>query len=372
MMNIPLVAVLAALLAASASAAAPTQMTYQGRLRESNAPVTGSRQVNIYLCDAPAAGTCTPTGEQTVTVTNSLFRTVFTVPPTVNLQAGTWYLEVRLGAGGATTLSPREELTASPYALVSGTATAVVDGVISSAKLAANAVATAHLIDGAVTSSKLAEGSVASGKIADGGIVSGKLATDSVSAATIQAGSVTTAKLGAGSVVTAKLSDGAVTTAKLAPESFGPWHFLGRQKLGAGAGTISIAVPTLTYYKVIAFVQGKPGGASTAVRFNGDTANNYAYSYILNNNAPVTSTAVSAINVVATGTTKEYLSFEATGTSSGLVIVTGIGTRDTGGIPDVLSYSGTYASVSGVTSIDLYGGGQNFQPNSELIVYGRN
>ena len=229
MMNIPLVKVLAALLAASAWAATPTQMTYQGRLRESNAPVTGVRQVNIYLCDAPVAGTCTPTGEQAVTVTNSLFRTVFPVPSSVNLQAGTWYLEVRLGVGGTTTLSPREELTASPYSMVAGTATTVVDGVISSGKiadgavvsgkLALNSVATGNLQGGAVTGVKLADGSVASAKIADGGIASGKLAAAAVLSANIQDGAVTSAKLADGAVSSAKIADGGIVSGKLGPNS---------------------------------------------------------------------------------------------------------------------------------------------------------
>lgn len=109
-------------LASSAWAAAPNLLTYQGRLKESGSAVTGARQVNVYLCDALIAGTCTPSGEQAVAVSNGLFRTTFTVPAGVDLTTGNWYLEVRLGAGGTNTLAPREQLSASPYAVYASTA----------------------------------------------------------------------------------------------------------------------------------------------------------------------------------------------------------------------------------------------------------
>ncbi|TPW20816.1 MAG: hypothetical protein FD126_1304 [Elusimicrobia bacterium] len=490
MIKFAIASILAALLAGPASAAAPTQMTYQGRLRESSAPVTGSRQVNIYLCDAPAAGTCTPTGEQTVTVTNSLFRTVFPVPSSVNLQSGTWYLEVRLGAGGTTTLAPREELTASPYSMVAGTATAVVDGVISSGKiadgavvsgklgvnsivtvniqdgvvssakiadgavssgkildggvasgkLAVNAIVAVNIQDGAVTSAKLADGAVSSGKIADGGVVSGKLGAAAVLTANIQDGAVTSAKLAEGSVssgkiadggvatgkladlsvatiklqdsavtfakladgavasdkiqaggiasgklaanavlsssildgavTTAKIGGGAVTTAKFAAEAFGPWQFLGRVKLGGAAGSISVPVASVTYYKVIVYISGKSASNVTGLQFNGNTAANYAYNFSVNSAAPTTASGVTQIQLNSAGSIPEYFTFEMA-SLGGITIVSGLGTGAAGAAPDLVHFSGK-ASFAGINSIDLLGNGANLQINSEVIVYGRN
>lgn len=109
-------------LASGARAEAPNLLTYQGRLKEAGSPVSGPRQVQVYLCDSETAGTCAGTGEQPVAVANALFRTTFTVPSSVDLNTGSWWLEVRLGAGGTTILSPRERLSSSPYAVVASTA----------------------------------------------------------------------------------------------------------------------------------------------------------------------------------------------------------------------------------------------------------
>ena len=58
-------------LAQAVEAAAPNLLTYQGRPKESGSPVTGTRPVNIYLCDSETSGSCTATGEQAVAVTNA-------------------------------------------------------------------------------------------------------------------------------------------------------------------------------------------------------------------------------------------------------------------------------------------------------------
>ena len=43
-------------LAQAVEAAAPNLLTYQGRPKESGSPVTGTRPVNIYLCDSETSG----------------------------------------------------------------------------------------------------------------------------------------------------------------------------------------------------------------------------------------------------------------------------------------------------------------------------
>lgn len=55
--------------------------------------------------------------------------------------------------------------------------TAIADGAITTAKLAAGAVATGNLADGAVTTAKLAAGAVATGNLADGAVTTDKLAS---------------------------------------------------------------------------------------------------------------------------------------------------------------------------------------------------
>lgn len=104
-------------------AAAPNLLTYQGRLKEGGQPVTAARQVEIRLCDAPTAGTCATTGVQQVSVANGLFRSTFTVPSSVNLATGLWYLELIVNGN---TLSPREQLTASVYSVYASSAATLV------------------------------------------------------------------------------------------------------------------------------------------------------------------------------------------------------------------------------------------------------
>ncbi|MBI5597445.1 MAG: hypothetical protein HY928_15255, partial [Elusimicrobia bacterium] len=243
-----LAGLLAGLLAQAAQASTPSLMTYQGRLKESGAPVTGTRKVNIYLCDALAGPTCTATGEQDVAVVNSLFRTTFTVPAAINLENGTWYMEVRLGLGGATILTPREQLTAAPYAMVAASATSVAasavrDGTLGAGVIfsgnagtasalaanpsdcAANQFANAIAASGDLTCAGLSDADVPDtitingASITAGSVGSGKLTDGAVTMVKIQDGAVTSAKLALSGVATANIEDGAVTTAKIGDAS---------------------------------------------------------------------------------------------------------------------------------------------------------
>lgn len=105
--------------ALNAYAEAPNLLTYQGRLKESGQAVTGNRAVEIFLCDAQTGPTCHTSGAQSVAVSNGLFRSTFSIPATANFGAGSWWLEIKVGAD---TLAPRERLTSNAYALLAGTA----------------------------------------------------------------------------------------------------------------------------------------------------------------------------------------------------------------------------------------------------------
>jgi len=61
------------------------------------APVTGTRFININLCNDQSAGACFASGVQGVSINNSLFRTTFTVPSGVDLSQWPWFLEVQVG-----------------------------------------------------------------------------------------------------------------------------------------------------------------------------------------------------------------------------------------------------------------------------------
>ncbi len=118
-----LVLVLALVLTTRSALADPlgTAFTYQGQLKNGGAAYTGTCDMQFSLYDALAAGTQIGTTQNLngVTVTSSLF--------TVKLDFGASvftgderYLEIAVKCGadaGFTTLSPRQQLTAVPYAL---------------------------------------------------------------------------------------------------------------------------------------------------------------------------------------------------------------------------------------------------------------
>lgn len=111
--------------AVSARATAPGLMTYQGRIKESGLPVTGSRNVDVYLCPDPviALASCFDTGVQGVSVVNGLFRATFTAPSGVAWETGQWYLQLIVNGAA---FSPRELLASSPYAVYASSAATLI------------------------------------------------------------------------------------------------------------------------------------------------------------------------------------------------------------------------------------------------------
>lgn len=123
-----ILALAAPLLAVSALAQAPlgTTVTYQGRLDEAGAPASGSHDFSFRLFDADVGGTqagATLCAEN-VNVVDGLFTVPLDFGSAFNGDAR--WLEVRVradstpgncGSGAYTTLTPRQPLTAAPYAL---------------------------------------------------------------------------------------------------------------------------------------------------------------------------------------------------------------------------------------------------------------
>ena len=97
-------------------------MTYQGRLKESNIPVTGNRLFTFEFCDAEdGSGVClvAPGTPAPFAVANGLFKSTITIHPSVDLAAGAWYLRVTVGSS---VLAPLERLTAVPYSVFASSA----------------------------------------------------------------------------------------------------------------------------------------------------------------------------------------------------------------------------------------------------------
>jgi hypothetical protein len=106
-----------------------TSFTYQGRLTQTGAPVSGSYDLEFKLYDAASEGG--QVGSTIVSEDVIITAGVFTVPLDFGsaFDGSERWLEIGVRPGAATgafeTLSPRQRLTASPYALhASGAANA--------------------------------------------------------------------------------------------------------------------------------------------------------------------------------------------------------------------------------------------------------
>ena len=99
-----------------------TAFTYQGRLTDNDAPANGLYDLRFTVYDAPSGGNAvgSTVGVNDLGVTNGLF--TVTLDPGANVFTGAarWLnIGVRPGAslGVHTDLTPRQPLTATPYAL---------------------------------------------------------------------------------------------------------------------------------------------------------------------------------------------------------------------------------------------------------------
>ncbi len=133
--------------------AAPSDaFTYQGQLKESGAPATGSYDIRFTLHAAASGGEALfgPIAVSAIEVSGGLFQTQLDFGESPFDGDQRW-LEIAVrpaGPGGYTTLSPRQLLTATPYALRAKTvdsvsASAIPDGSITAEKLAPGAALSA-------------------------------------------------------------------------------------------------------------------------------------------------------------------------------------------------------------------------------------
>jgi hypothetical protein len=121
------------LLLVTTAAAQTTAFTYQGKLTDSGNLATGNYDLQFKLFDALSAGTQLGTTQtiSNVTVTNGIFTVQldFGACPTC-FDGSARFLEIAVrpaGGGAFTTLSPRQQITSTPYALKSQNA-ATADG----------------------------------------------------------------------------------------------------------------------------------------------------------------------------------------------------------------------------------------------------
>jgi hypothetical protein len=106
-----------------------TAFTYQGRLNSSGSPVNGSYDLTftLYTTNVTGSAIAGPVTNSATAVTNGLFTTLVDFGPGVFTGTSNWLaIAVRTNATGSfTTLTPRQQVTSTPYALYSANAGAV-------------------------------------------------------------------------------------------------------------------------------------------------------------------------------------------------------------------------------------------------------
>lgn len=116
--------------------------TYQGRLADSGTPTAGAYDLRFTIYDSPTNGTIVsgPLSRAPISVTSGLFTVVLDFGSNVFGGPDRW-LEIGVrtngSAGSYQVLTPRQPLTATPYAIRSGNASSFT-GAISDSQLSAN------------------------------------------------------------------------------------------------------------------------------------------------------------------------------------------------------------------------------------------
>lgn len=169
--------------------------TYQGQLQQSGMPENATCDFQFGLFAATSGGTALGTqAVNSVSVTNGLFTVVLNASNQLGVNAfsgSTRYLEVDVCcptgcAPSYVTLSPRQQLTATPYSLFAPTAGVANDVSFNYAASSTKGGAAANLS---------CSGCVTTGDLASGAVTSSVLSSNAVGSAQISNGSVTAAKV---------------------------------------------------------------------------------------------------------------------------------------------------------------------------------
>jgi len=175
-------------LCAAPAAAQTTAFTYQGRLTDNNFAANGNYDIRFSLHSvASGAGSVgTPQTVNPVVVAGGLFTA--TLDFGANFPGADRWLQVEVRPSGSaaayTVLTPRQRITAAPYA---------------------SRAATAAALSGNITTGQISGGTLASALFADNSIAATRLMNDSIGAAQIATGAVTSSELGTGAVTAVKM-----------------------------------------------------------------------------------------------------------------------------------------------------------------------
>jgi len=179
-------------------ASATAGFTYQGQLTLHGSPVNATCSMQFRLFDTGTGGSLLGTiGPRDINVNGGVFTTLLDFDAD-KLGEGSRWLEISVDCGtGLIQLSPRQEITAAPYAILSHSVAAntidkdqLVDGAVDDSKLAAQAVTNSKLAAQAVTNDKLAGGAVDARVLSDSSVTGQKIAPGAVGANQINSNEV--------------------------------------------------------------------------------------------------------------------------------------------------------------------------------------
>ena len=159
--------------------------TYQGRLNDGANTANGIYDIQFTIYDSLTLGSVVggPLTSSATGLTNGLFTVALDFGAGAFDGSARW-LEIGVrtngSGGGFTTLSPRQPLTAAPYALraanYSGAVAAgQITGTLAASNIGAGTITSSNLAAGSITSTQLAAGSVTTSTLADGAVTLGKL-----------------------------------------------------------------------------------------------------------------------------------------------------------------------------------------------------
>ncbi|MFI6653289.1 hypothetical protein ACIBI8_37575 [Streptomyces sp. NPDC050529] len=122
---------------------------------------------------------------------------------------------VRLVARTTSGTASAPSSTVGPYGPTPVVATDVLDGIVTTLKLADDAVTAAKVATGAIGTTEISDSAITTPKIVAGAVQTAQLDAEAVNASKIAAGAVTTAKLAALAVTANELAANAVTAGKI-------------------------------------------------------------------------------------------------------------------------------------------------------------
>lgn len=176
------------------------------------------------------------------------------------------------------------------------------------------------------------------------------------------------------SITTAKLVDGAVTYAKTDGTIW--WQYLLKTTLGSAGDLISVTPFTAKKYLRI-YITAIPSGAIRCLlRFNNDSASNYAQRFSYNTAATTVNVSQSAVVLSPSETSLQLLTLDVVNISAQEKVISGMGftngSAGAAGSPTSIHMGGKWANTSSqITRVDIINDqAGDFAIGSEVIVLG--